>query len=288
MSSGNAAFTAHCLSFSKKANMFPAMQKHAIRNGSLIDERDAVMPITVREVQSNYSVYEALRVIDRHVVHLDDHIKRLENSASQIGLALPYAPWQEWIELLVEADGIADATMRILVYGTPEPVAFITWEKLLSYPESCYEQGVAVTTYHGERFLPTCKTSNLLLSYLALDDARAKGAFEALLIDREGRVTEGTRSNFYLIDGKRLYTAPDQLVLSGITRISVLRAARVLGYEVVMEAPLEKDLGRGCTMFISSTSMAAMPVSAVDAVAVSCDIQAVLAFRDLVRAWEKD
>ena len=93
--------------------MFSAMQKHAIRNGLLIPEEEAVMPITVREVQQNFSVYEALRLVDGHVVHLDDHIRRLEASASMIGLRLPSAPWQDWIDLLCKGDGLDEATLRI-------------------------------------------------------------------------------------------------------------------------------------------------------------------------------
>lgn len=264
------------------------MSRHAIKNGSLIEESQALVPVTERAFQQNFSVYEALRVVRRHVVHLDDHIRRLEYSASQIGLVLPDADWEGWINRLIEADSIEDATMRILVYGGEHPLSFITWTEILSYPEEYYRKGVAVTTYHGERFMPTCKTSNLLLSYLALEDAHSRKAFEALLVDREDRVLEGTRSNFYLLRGNTLYTAPDDLVLSGVTRISVLKAAALLGYAVKMEAPHSSDLFSGDTMFISSTSMAALPVTSVDGRPVECDIEKVLAFTSLVRKWETD
>lgn len=262
------------------------MHRHAIRNGVLIGQDEALVPVTDRAVQSSFSVYEALRVVDRHVVHLDDHITRMEYSASAIGLALPDADWQTWIDMLVAADDIVDATMRITVYGTAQPLAFITWQDLLTYPDEYYDRGIAVTTFHGERFLPTCKTGNLLLSYLALEDAHSKGAFESLLVDREGRVLEGSRSNFYLIRGNVMYTAADDLVLGGVTRKSVMRAARQLGLETVMQAVGEDELLAGDTMFISSTSMAAMPVTKVDGRAVPCDIGLVASICALVRKWE--
>ena len=117
-------------------------------------------------------------------------------------------------------------------------------------------------------------------------NAHSKGAFESLLVDREGRVLEGSRSNFYLIRGNVMYTAADDLVLGGVTRKSVLRAARQLGLETVMQAVGEDELLAGDTMFISSTSMAAMPVKKVDGHDVPCDIGLVASICALVRKWE--
>jgi len=260
--------------------------KHAIRNGEVIREDAALVPITKREVQCNFSVYEALRVLHGCVVHLEDHIARLEESARQLRLVIPSVDYLSWINKLIEADGLGDATMRILVIGGAEPDIFITWSALLSYPDSYYSEGIAVTTYEGERFLPTCKTSNLLLSYLALEDAKAKGGFEALLVDRRGKVLEGTRSNFYALFKDKLYTAPDEEVLSGITRISVIRAAKQLGLEVVFSAPDIDSLSAADALFISSTSMAAMPISKLNEEMVKCDFATVLKIKELVRSWE--
>ncbi|MGN1189821.1 MAG: aminotransferase class IV, partial [Candidatus Ornithospirochaeta sp.] len=96
--------------------------RHAIRNGEIIKESNAVVNVTLSPVQSNFSVYEALRVLKRHVVHLDDHIKRLEKSAESIHLNLPEVDWENEINKLIEEDNISDATMRILVVGTEEPL----------------------------------------------------------------------------------------------------------------------------------------------------------------------
>ncbi len=264
------------------------MSKSAIKNGEIIREEDAVLPITLREVQCNYSVYEALRVLGGKAVHLEDHEKRLRESASMLKMDIPPLFLDAWIKKLVEHDGLSDVTMRILVVGGACPQVFITYTELLTYPDSYYYEGVGVTTYSGERFMPTCKTSNLLLSYLALNDAREKGAFEALLVNREGEVLEGTRSNFYaLIDGT-VYTADTDKVLSGVTRISVLKALENMGVPVVLSAPSVSDLERADALFISSTSMAAMPVSAVDGKKCATDNEFVKRIKDYVRAHELD
>ena len=263
--------------------------RSAIRNTELIREDEAVLPVVSREVQYSFSVYEALRITDGHVVHLDDHLKRLAASCGDIGLVHHFSDEdiEKSLDKLIAADGISNATARIFVVGGPSPLLFITYSDLLTYPDSYYTDGVKATLYHGERFMPQAKTSNLLMQYIALEEARREGAFEALLVDRNGEVLEGTRSNFYAIKGSRIYTAPDDKVLSGITRISVLKAAAELGLETVYEPPLASNLASYDSVFISATSMAAMPVSHIDGVEMGRGCwPLILDIMRLVRKWE--
>ena len=163
----------------------------------------------------------------------------------------------------------------------------MTYQDLLSYPDSYYENGVKAELYFGERFLPTAKTSNLLMSYIALEEAKSKGAFEALLVNREGVITEGTRSNFYAVLGNKVYTAPDELVLGGITRMSVVKAIEKLGMETVYSAVKYDELKFFDSVFISSTSMAALPLSTVGNIEMNRSAwDRILKIRDYVRAWE--
>ena len=263
--------------------------RNAIKNGEIIRECDAMVPITSRAVQYSFSIYEALRITDGHIVHLDDHLARLKNSARAIKLEMTSSDSEieSWLGKLIQNDGIKDATARILVIGGDYPALFITYQDLLSYPASYYENGVKCDFYFGERFLPYAKTSNLLMSYIALEDAKAKGCFEALLVNRNGVITEGTRSNFYALSGNKMYTADDSLVLSGVTRIAVLKAAMELGLEVVLEPPKYDDIFYFDGVFISSTSMAAMPVAEIAGKKVGMKAKdTILSIRDLVRKWE--
>ena len=262
------------------------MVRHALKNGEIIMEENAVVNITLPSVQSNFSVYEALIVLKRHVVHLSDHVHRLTQSAETLGLNLPVVDWNVEIEKLIDIDSIEDATMRILVIGTEEPTWFITWTSLLTYPDSYYKEGVSVITYKGERFLPQCKTGNLLVNYLSRNEAKRHNAFEALLVDRNGKIQEGSRSNFYLINKNTLKTAPDEKVLDGVTRISVLRAARELGYTIDFTSPSPDEIWTSDAAFISSTSMGAMPVKDVDGKKCPFDGEKVAQICSLVRKWE--
>ena len=263
--------------------------RSAIRNTELIREDEAVLPVVSREVQYSFSVYEALRITDGHVVHLDDHLKRLAASCGDIGLVHHFSDEdiEKSLDKLIAADGISNATARIFVVGGPSPLLFITYSDLLTYPDSYYTDGVKATIYHGERFMPQAKTSNLLMQYIALEEAKRQGAFEALLVDRNGLVLEGTRSNFYGIKGDAVYTAPDDKVLNGITRISVLKAASELGFRIIYEPPRFDELLSYESVFISATSMAAMPLSHIDGAPMRKERwEEVLDMMRLVRKWE--
>ena len=262
--------------------------RHAIRNGILIKEEEATLPVTLRSVQYAYSVYEALKLKNGEFVHLKEHLERLRESARGIKIELRYqdSEIELWLNMLKDADGLMNETFRLLLVGK-ENIFFITHSQTRSYPDSYYSEGIDCILYEGERFLPNYKTSNLLLSYLALDEAESKGSFEALLVNRHGYVTEGTRSNFYGISGSRLYTAPDDLVLSGITRISVIRAAEELGFEIVYTPPTATNLHMFDSLFISSTSMGALPVATVNGNPVKKDKwDSVHSICALERKWE--
>jgi len=266
--------------------------EHVIRNGELIKAEEAVVPVTLREVQYCFCTYESLRVLGGKIVHLDDHLERLRNSCEGIGLTHPfsYSDISAWVFQLIEADSIQDATMKILVYGGPQAMCFVMAGKLLAYPDSFYQEGVGVILYHGERLLPSCKTGNLLLNYMAVEEAKRQGCFEAILVDRDGEALEGTRSNFYGFRGGRLYTAADRQVLLGVTRSRVLKAAAEMGIEVVFQAPSENDLVRGVydECFISATSMGAMPVRRLGSLEFHGPFTRTNGICALVRSWELD
>lgn len=263
--------------------------RKAIRNGILINEDQAVLPVTLRSVQYAYSCYEALKLKNGEFVHLEEHLRRLDESLRGIGIRKSFTDddIRSWLEMLEQADGLFNETFRILVVGEDPNIVFITHQETRIYPCEYYDEGVGCTTYYGERFLPNYKTSNLLLSYLALEDAEKKGCFESLFVNRHGYITEGTRSNFYALKGNVIYTAPDEDVLLGVTRIGVSECAGKLGLKVVHEPVYLKDIHSFDSLFISSTSMKAIPVKEIDGVPVARKGQDIVKeLSVLVGEWE--
>ncbi len=266
--------------------------KHAILNGRLIESSEATLSVQDRELQYGFGVYESLRVVDHIVVYPHEHIDRLFSSAHGIGLRHQFSPNEvfSWLSMLIEADQIRDATVRILLMGGMDARLFITTSQLMTYPDSFYSEGIKTISYVGERLLPQYKTCSLLMNYLALREAGVAGAFEALLVDRRGKVLEGTRSNLFACQGDTIYTAPSAEVLEGVTRDKIMKAIGTLGYSLVFEAPTKADLldGRYDELFISSTSMGAMPVAFFDGYAFLEMGKRSRPIHELIRRWEVD
>ena len=199
-----------------------------------MDESECTVSVLDRAFQYSYSVYEALKRKNNKFVHLDEHLKRLNLSAEAIGIENPFSNEElsAWLELLARTEDLENATFRILLFGSDEVKVFINHSPIKVYPDVYYSDGVDVVTYHAERYLPNVKTSNMLPSLLALMSAEKRSAFEALMVDRNNLVLEGTRSNFYGIKDNVIRTAPDDMVLLGVTRLGLIKAAEKYGIRI--------------------------------------------------------
>ncbi len=268
----------------------PYIGRHAIVNLKLVDSTQAVLPVNDKEVHYSFSVYESLRVIEGKVVYLEEHLKRLFWSAEGLQLRHNFSEKEiaSSLKTLLQVDHITEATVTILLVGGLESRLFITAAEILKYPDSFYEEGIKVISYFGERFLPQLKVRSLILNYLALRAAGSVGAFEAILVDSENSLLEGTRSNFFAVKNKNIYTAPCEKVLSGVTRDKVIKAAKQLGYSIIFKEPKLEEVNGGFydSIFITSTSMGVMPIKQIDSYQFSVIKDQSSSIHKLIRKWE--
>lgn len=130
-------------------------------------------------------------------------------------------------------------------------------------PRKLYKEGVRVTPFNYERAFPKAKTLNMLMSYIAFREAKKDSSYDALLIDSEGMVLEGSRCNFFAMKGRELISPPEEKILDGITRENVLKVALENGYTLTYDdIPLEK-IGDYDGLFLTSTSAKLLPISKV-------------------------
>ncbi len=229
------------------------------------------------------SVYEVVGTHQGRLCFVQEHLKRLRNSARAISLEIPLADdvMIREIEKTVEAAGNPESYIRIIVTRgvgeidiDPEsctrPNVLIFVKPVMLYPEENYTHGINVALVSVKRnpkeaLNPGIKTGNYLNNVLAKVEARQAGAADALMLNPTGQLTECTTSNFFFVRDQRLMTPSlDCGILPGITREVILRLARENG--VLMEEgewPPE-ILQNTEEAFITGTVKRVMPVTSLD------------------------
>ncbi len=220
-------------------------------------------------IEQGISLYEVLRVIDGVPLFLEQHLERLKNSAKLTNLELPLNDKEvsQRLQDLISSNRVENGNIKFVInYTEPgKPADFYAYFVEHDYPtKEVYQKGVKTVLVHVERPNPNAKVDRADYRNTVDEAKRRTGSYEALLVDREGNVSEGGRSNLFMVKGDVVYTAPADKVLKGITRQMVLTACQNQGYQVVeKEISLEEMLNMDA-IFISSTSPKVLPVSQID------------------------
>lgn len=227
------------------------------------------------------SVFETIRTYAGELFALDEHIARLEESAAKLHIPLPVdkvALVEETRLAVLEANNPESYARVMLTRGTGPlgldidladgPTRVILVEPLAMPPREHYERGISaacVETVRASDAADSAKLGNYLASVLALRKAKEAGALEALVVNRDGLVVEGTTSNVFAVLAGRLVTPPlDIGILAGITRAEVLSAAGESGIAVDERALSPEALYRADELFITSSIREVLPVVTVD------------------------
>lgn len=206
-------------------------------NGRIFSPSEAKISVFDRGFLYGDSVYEVARSYGRVFFALEDHIERLFNSARLIGLNIGRTPDEIISDIykVYEESELNDAYMRIVVTRGEGPITLdpekstspnvVIFVRPLDLPApSMYERGVDIITASVFRnpkksLDPNIKSGNYLNNIMALGEARTRGSFDALMVNREGHVTEGTTWNIFIVKDETLITPPDEAdILQGITR----------------------------------------------------------------------
>jgi branched-chain amino acid aminotransferase len=212
--------------------------------------------------------YEVVRLIDGQVLFLPDHLERLQNSLS--GSSLIFPGTDEIIHNLAVLKQNNDYTVgniRICLQKTgPASSQLLCYFVPYFYPEECmYLSGVQLVTYPHVRPNPGIKKWDNEFRISINQYIREYGVYEALLLNDQKQITEGSRSNLFFLDAKkRLITPPEADVLPGITRKYVLEICKEKGL-VVIQRPIHlQELDQMEACFISGTSPKVLPVWQID------------------------
>jgi branched-chain amino acid aminotransferase len=254
-------------------------------NGRITGDRDAVVSVFDHGFLYGEGIYETLRTYRGRPFLYERHMRRLRNSAGMIDLALPFSDAQLASQIrdttaAADLDG-SEAYIRVLVTrgvgdltydpkATPVPSVIIIVKTQADPTPEDYERGVGVVIVdvirnHPETVNPMIKSNNLLNSALAMQQAIRRGAFEGIMRNYQGDLSECTTANLFIVkDGIALTPPLASGLLPGITREFFFEIGKELGVEVREVVLRDDDLFSADEAFLTSTTREAVPIVTVD------------------------
>ena len=248
-------------------------------NGQFGPLAEGTIPIEDRGFQLGDGVYEVIKVMNGRPIWLEDHLDRLRRSlaAVRLSVALEGHDLEDVLAELVRRSRVVEGSIylqvtrgvapRDFVFPHPPSPTVLAYTRSKSFPTA--EEILAGVTLHPvkDQRWARCdiKSTNLLASVLAKEEAREEGADEALFIGGRGVVREGGSSNVFAVMDGVLRTHPlNRRILGGITRLHAIDIARRLGYEIVERSFTLRELvgpNGGCSeCFTASTTKDLSPV----------------------------
>ncbi len=224
---------------------------------------DEIKPVSqFVPAENEGGIYEVLRVINGVPLFLEDHLQRFFHSAQLAGRTIRYTEPQihSFLIELIEQNHIAEG--NILISCKIHLKAFFIPHK---YPTpEMYKLGVNCGILHAERDNPNAKVFQTTVRQQA-DKLLADNEFyEILLVEHNGFVTEGSRSNVFFVADDKIFTARGNQVLPGITRQKAFEIAHMLQIEVIEKQIPFSEIQQFDAAFITGTSPKILPIRQID------------------------
>jgi branched-chain amino acid aminotransferase len=257
-------------------------------NGRAIPWQNATTHVSAHALHYGSGVFEGIRCYETTdgaaFFRLDAHLDRLYSSAEIYGLTIPYTREElaGGVNEIVRLNNFRSCYVRPICYlgsgslavhpgNNPVEVAILAWPWASYLGVEGLKHGVRVTVSPWRKFqsrmMPTTAKAcgQYLNSMLAVRDAVSRGYAEALLLDAEGHLAEGSGENLFIVrDGKLLTNDESHSILPGITREAVIKIAIDLGYQVETRALDLEDLVSADEAFFTGTAAEVTPIREVD------------------------
>lgn len=257
-------------------------------DGELIDWDEARIHVLTHTFHYGLGVFEGIRCYRCHdgssaVFRLKDHVDRLFDSALISGITIPFSKegMVEACKETLRANGLTEGYIRPIVFigegvmgvhpgDNPIRVSIITWPWGAYLGEEALKRGIRVkvssfSRHHVNAMMTKAKIcGSYVNSVLAKTEVVRAGYDEAIMLDTEGYVSEGTGENLFLLKKGQIKTTPLTSILEGITRRSVIRLAADLGMEVREERFTRDELYTAQEVFLTGTAAEVTPIREVD------------------------
>ena len=251
-------------------------------NGDYVPKSEATTSVYDHGFLYGDGVFEGIRAYNGRVFKLKEHVDRLFDSAKAIAMEIPLSR-EEMSQAILETlrkNDLSDAYIRPIVSrGVGDlgldprkcktPNIFIITQEWGAMYGDLYEVGlkavmVATRRNAPDALSPNIKSLNYLNNILAKIEANAKGGDEAIFLDSNGYICEGSGDNIFIIKNGKVYTPPTISNLKGITRATAIELLVEKGYEVLEENVGVFDLFTADEVFVTGTAAEAAPITKVD------------------------
>jgi branched-chain amino acid aminotransferase len=239
--------------YGKKFVLNGELQSAEIFDNSLVYEGD--------------SIYEVIRMIKGNPVFFSDHMERLFTSV-KLQRMEPLADIHDLrkdILNLTRSDKKKEANLKIVFNYNKGVSNYLVYYIEPIYPtEEQYRKGVKGILFYARRHDPESKVINHKLRSSIYHKLIHEGAYEALLVNEENQITEGSRSNIFFIKNDTLITAPENLILKGITRKHIIDICRVKNFKVIFACVGAEEISSYDAVFMTGTSPMVLPFYCID------------------------
>ncbi len=211
-------------------------------------------------------IYDVVRIEEGIPLFLDDYLDRLENSFRLTNCKCKYNRFiiVKTIKDLVKINGLNSGPVK-LIFGCGKSEFFIAYIMMPNLPrQQEYIAGVKTILLHIERLIPNAKVWNQELRELTVKLLNENDSYEAILVNNDGFITEGSRSNIFFIKDDMVVTTPENLVLQGVTRKKVMEVCKQAGINVEMKNIHYNQIHEYDVSFLTGTSRKIVPVRLID------------------------
>tara|TARA_B100000886_G_scaffold75124_1_gene48579 strand:+ start:147 stop:1022 length:876 start_codon:yes stop_codon:yes gene_type:complete len=252
-------------------------------NGSVLEWNQAKIHVLNHGLHYGSCVFEGIRVYNRKIFKLKEHIERLFFSAKILDLDIPYKHEEliEFTELIVKKQNIEDGYIRPVVWRGSEMMAISSKEASINIAIAAWKwpsyfspekilQGINMSIAEWKRPPPECAPTNskaaglYMICSLSKHKAELNGFDDALMLDYRNFIAEATGANIFFVKNKKIFTPIADCFLDGITRKTVIEIANNIGIEVE-EKHLEVNFMKDCSeAFLTGTAVEITPINRVD------------------------
>ena len=256
------------------------------KNGSLIKWDDSNVHILSHTLHYGTGVFEGVRAYNTNnggaIFRLQDHTARLFDAASKLNIQIPLTADElnkAQIDVL-KANNLNEAYIRPIVYLGNESlgiratdlsvnVAVAAWEWPSYMSPEKKELGLSIIKSSHEQYsnsLHACYKiiGTYINSTMALHEALSKGADEALLLDKNGNISEGSGENIFIVKNGEIYTPKTDYCLNGLTRQSIIQIAKDQNIKVIETNLKYEDLVMADEAFFTGTAVEVTPITSID------------------------